>query len=366
MRGYRGITLIEPIIRNSKPLLMVTFPSTHSVTLALALLMVRYYLGLETHLTFAGSINDERVLRLIQGYDITLLIGLENNAQANPQGNVILLSHTPSNLQQVIDPTTIGPLNNWPTIARRLYLTYLVGLTLDENSIDASSILSAMANDGLVELKRQSLPLSLHSDPLKSLHLNPWPTLIEPSAIKASDADGLVSSIITENLRFGFMGSYTDYLLLNTPYINGVNAALLYVFIESMLWRSTQRDDGLMVPIIDLATLGRVVMGRLEGVYDAVEAYMNEVRGRLRSILGESRGERMISHELKPSHLTLMNRLCQVLSFHRLRNSIRLMVTYDSLSIICIPNPNVEVSMSNILSYNRSLRITQVVTRPSA
>jgi len=71
VRGYRGITLIEPIIRTEKPLLMVAFPSTYSVTLALALLMVRYYLGLETHLTFAGSINDERVLRLIQGYETT-------------------------------------------------------------------------------------------------------------------------------------------------------------------------------------------------------------------------------------------------------------------------------------------------------
>lgn len=86
MRNYRSLAVIEPIIRMDKPLLIVTSPLTYNVILALAILLIRYNLGLETHLTFAGSINENRVIKLTQSYESAVLIGLENNTQQAPQG----------------------------------------------------------------------------------------------------------------------------------------------------------------------------------------------------------------------------------------------------------------------------------------
>lgn len=360
MKNYKGVALIEPIIRNSKPLLIITFPSTYNVILALTLLVIRYYLGLETHLTFAGSINDSRVTKLIQKYEASLLVGLENNTQSSIQGNVTLMNHIQGNVQQTIDPTTIGPLSNWPSMAKRLYLIYLIGLALDEYGVDAINVLSDMANDGLIELRTQSLPLSLHGDPSFSLSITPWPMLMNPSKVNANDADELIKLLVSEVLRSNFTGSYADYLLINAPYVSDVNAALVYLTIEAMLWRSATRDDGLSVPLIDLTELSKVVMGKLSGAYDIVKPYIDEVRSRLNTILGSLRGERILNYELKPSHLTLMSRLCQILSFHRFRNSIRLTTSYGSLSVMCIPNSNIDISMSNVVSYNKGLRVTQL------
>ena len=364
MRNYRSLAVIEPIIRMDKPVLIVAFPSTYNVVLALAMFLIRYSLGLETHLTFAGSINEDRVIKLIQNYESVMLIGLENNVQQAPQGNVINMNHVAGSQSiQVIDPTLIGPLSNWPKVSRILYLIYIVGLAIDEYGPGTVDLLNTMISDGLIKVKNTSLPLNLSSNPADSLSLSLWPIVLDERDIDLKSIEGLMESIINVNLRRGFMGSYTDYLLMNTPYVINLNAALAYLTIESLLWSTVARDDGFQVPLIDFKLLNSIVSGNFNEAVDKARMYVNEVKARLMTIIGGLGREKLITYEVKPTNVTLMTRLCQILSFHRFRNSIRLTLTYDSLTLVCIPNPNVEVTMSNVVSFNRTLKFTLITTR---
>ncbi|WP_048062767.1 hypothetical protein [Caldivirga maquilingensis] len=365
MRNYRSLAVIEPIIRMDKPLLIVTSPLTYNVILALAILLIRYNLGLETHLTFAGSINENRVIKLTQSYESAVLIGLENNTQQAPQGgNIISMNHVAeSQSMQLIDPTLIGPLSNWPRTSRILYLIYMVGLAIDEYGPGTVDLLSAMINDGLIKVKDSPLPLNLSNDPADSLSLSLWPIILDERELDLKSPEGLMESLVNVNLRRGFMGSYVDYLLMNTPYVANLNAALAYLTIESLLWNSVTRDDGLQVPLIDFKLLNSIIMGKFNEAADRVKAYINEVKSRLMTIIGGLGREKLITYDVKPGNLTLMARLCQVLSFHRFRNSIRLTLTYDSLTLVCVPNPNIEVTMSNAVSFNKTLKFMLITTK---
>ncbi|WP_291999445.1 hypothetical protein [Caldivirga sp.] len=364
MRNYRSLAVIEPIIRMDKPLLIVTFPSTYNVILALVMLLIRYNLGLETHLTFAGSINEDRVIKLTQNYESTVLVGLENNIQQAPQGNVINMNHVAgSQLIHLIDPTLIGPLSNWPRASRILYLLYMVGLAIDEYGPNAMDILGTMVSDGLIKMKNSPLPLNLSNDPTSSLSLSLWPIILDDKGLNLNSPEDLVESLVSVSLRRGFMGSYIDYLLINTPYVMDLNAALAYLTIESLLWSTVARDDGFQVPLIDLKLLNNIILSRFSETADRVKAYVNEVKARLITILEGLGREKLTTYEVKPSNATLMIRLCQILSFHRFRNSIRLTLTYDSLTLVCVPNPNVEVTMSNAISFNKTHRFVLITTK---
>ncbi|WP_291765601.1 hypothetical protein [Caldivirga sp. UBA161] len=364
MRNYRSLAVIEPIIRMDKPLLIVAFPSTYNVILALAVFLIRYNLGLETHLTFAGSINEDRVVKLTQKYESTILIGLENNAQQSPQGNVISMNHVAgSQSMQLINPTLIGPLSNWPQVSRILYLIYMVGLAIDEYGPGTMDLLNAMISDGLIKVKNSPIPLDLSNDPADSLSLSLWPIILDEKDLNLKSPEGLMESLISVSLRRGFMGSYIDYLLMNAPYIMNLNAALAYLTIESLLWSTVARDDGFQVPLIDFKLLNNIILGKFSETADRVKAYVNEVKSRLMAIIGELGKEKLVTYDIKPSNLALMTRLCQVLSFHRFRNSIRLTLAYDSLTLVCVPNPNIEVSMSNAVSFNKTLKFMLITIK---
>ena len=364
VRNYRSLAVIEPIIRMDKPLLIVTSPLTYNVILALAVLLIRYNLGLETHLTFAGSINEDRVNKLTQSYESVMLIGLENNTKQVLQGNIINMNHVAgSQSMQLIDPTLIGPLSNWPRASRILYLIYMVGLAIDEYGPSTVDLLSTMISDGLIKVKNTSLPLNLSNDTAESLSLSLWPIVLDEGELDLKSPEGLMESLVNASLRRGFMGSYADYLLMSTPYVMNLNAALAYLIIESLLWNTATRDDGFQVPSIDFKLLNSIILGKFNEAVDRVKAYVNEVKARLMTIIGGLGREKLVTYDIKPSNLTLMARLCQVLSFHRFRNSIRLTLTYDSLTLVCVPNPNVEVTMSNAVSFNKTLKFMLITTK---
>lgn len=362
MGNFKDIATVYSVLRSVEPMLIVTYPSAHSIALALSLLVLRYYLGLETHLTFAGSVGEERIGRLMQNYQSVLLIGLEGGSRlANSQGNVFLISHSAQG-----GVSSLFLLNNitvWPRLPRILYLTHIVGLSLDEYATTGKPPIMDAVSYGLVKLTNTSLPLSLHDRVDESLAMSLWPLIMDIRDVDISSATNMLESVVNGALRRGFLGSYLDYFLEPTYIVNGVNLTLIYLGLESMTNNITVRDDGLAIPELNISEISRIAGGNFSSIYDRIREYVSSIRSRVLSLLSElekSKGERLVEHEIKPSNMVLMNRLCQVFSFHKSRGSIRFTTTYGGLKLVCIPSVNVDLAMDKAIAVNRGLRYIQV------
>ncbi len=349
-----GVGRLEEALRSSGPLLIVTSPITYNIALALSLLTYRLYLGLESHLTYSPTSIDARVSKLASAYPYTIVVGLESK----PSGrNVILIDHF--NKDSDIDPLSLRIFISWPRLPKILYLIHIFGLSIDNYALNARSTFSDLASYGLIKLDKRPPMLSLNQDASRSIELSLWP-MIPSTNVKASTMQDLLASLSELLLSENFLGSYLDYVLVNTPYFNSINLALAYLGLEASVRNGVVRGDNALVPLVDLKRINMVVRGAVQA--DELAQYVGEVRDKVKSLISAARNHRLIEHRLNPPNMVIMHRLCQILSFHEARGSIRILLNFGGLQLTCIPSPSVQLG-EQPLSMVKTGRYAYIISK---
>ena len=350
------------LLRSSDPLLIVAAPTTHDALLGFSILLNRYVLGLETHLTFSLSINSRRVAELLNLYKASVLIGLENNVpRLSAPDTALIMYITDASPRFKIEAPSNVQLRDWMQlqylggIGDKVATLALIGKALDDGPPYAALTYFQKIDKNLT---RSSVPIafSISSEPGLSL----WPLMMNEANVNGQPLE--VLRALLSRLPNEFTSTYMDYMLVPSMWLGSINLAKLYLLAEAyMVLNSNDTEEGKMqrLPLLLLMNAWRSPSLLDDELNKIAKPYIDLVKSTISKMLSTLSRSRQYEFALSDS-LVLIHRICQVLSYLDSRYVVRLVHRASAAKMICVPG-NATPPSGDVAFYkgNRYLRIVE-------